>query len=225
MIHPVPPTLMPVLEAVPARQSAFGWNRDVWFAQLRDRPDVVDALTALEDRVDRHTTAAFVLAELNNDRVLSAFTAAMVWGYGLAGYGPSRLRRVLTGVGGSRSRDAAVRPDIADRLLGAVSVVREQGPVEAYSYMYGTGRIKYLGGAYFTKWLYFVSAVDGPDTPAAAPILDKRVAVWLNANIALRLRVDRTESYRLYYGLLGEWGRQFGRTRPQVEQAIFELTR
>jgi hypothetical protein len=225
MIHPVPPDLVPLLEAPPSRQSSFGWSRGAWASQLHDLRDVVDALSALEDRVDRYTTAAFVLAELRNERVLSAFTAAMIWGYGPTGYGPSRLRWVLTGVRGRRSRDAEVRADVADRLLDAVSMVRERGPVEAYSHMYGAGRIKYLGGAFFTKWLYFASALDGPDTAAAAPILDKRVAVWLNANTDLRLRVDRTTSYRQYFHVLGDWASHFGRTRPQVEQAIFELTR
>lgn len=91
--------------------------------------------------------------------------------------------------------------------------------------MYGDGRLKYLGGAFFTKWLYFVSAVDGVDAANAAPILDKRVTDWLRETAGIGIHPNRTKSYVRYLDLLEDWGGQFDRTRVQVEQAIFELTR
>ena len=41
--------------------------------------------------------------------------------------------------------------------------------------MCNAGRIKHLASAFFTKWLYFSSAVSDSDDPNAAPILDKQV--------------------------------------------------
>ena len=45
--------------------------------------------------------------------------------------------------------------------------------------MSDAGRIKYLAGVFFTKWLCFASALAGADDPNAAPILDQQVHDWL----------------------------------------------
>lgn len=67
------------------------------------------------------------------------------------------------------------------------------------------------------------------DDERVAPILDKRVSDWIVANVPadelVEFRVDRTKGYELYLSLLDGWGTPFGRTRSQVELAIFELTR
>lgn len=221
----VPSSLATVLQAPAVRQQAFGWRRDAWAAPMHDLPDVLAMLTTLAGRVDRHTTRDLVLTELDADRVLSAFVAAMVWGHGTRGYGPTRVRQVLTGVNGRASLSAPVRADVPSKLSDAVDIVRGEGPLGAYRFMYGAGRIKDLGDAFFTKWLYFTSALTGPDASEAAPILDKRVAVWLRDVANVKLRLGRSDSYRRYLELLDNWGSQYNRTRVQVEQAIFELTR
>lgn len=57
--------------------------------------------------------------------------------------------------------------------------MRAEGALEAFRLMSNGGRILHLRAFYFTRWLYFASAVDGPDDPNAAPIFDDRIVGWL----------------------------------------------
>ncbi|TDC52919.1 hypothetical protein E1212_07180 [Jiangella ureilytica] len=224
---PRPPAeLAAVLAAEPTRQQTFFWSRSAWNNRMHDLPDVLQLLQDLPAEVDREVTREFVLRALQRDRVIPAFVAAMVWGHGTTGYGPTRVRSALTGQWGVASYQAPVRDaEVSSKLRGAVDVVRNEGAAEAYGYMYGAGRVKYLGGAFFTKWLYFVSAVDGVHGRDAAPILDTQVATWLRANGVMNLNPAKTKSYRDYLALLEVWGDRFGRTRVEIEQAIFGLAR
>src|ERR1043165_3619412 len=70
------------------QQEGFHWRRGAWTAALPDDQPSLELLHRLGERVDRETTRAVVLEELSNGRVVSAFAAAMVWGYGMVGYGP-----------------------------------------------------------------------------------------------------------------------------------------
>lgn len=108
-------------------------------------------------------------------------------------------------------------------LAASVDTVRTKGPLEAFRVMRNEGKIKHLGSAYFTKWLYFTSALDGPDDSQATPILDQQVAVWLKTHAEIHLDINRTESYARYLDLLATWGETYGRSRVQVEKAIFGL--
>lgn len=89
--------------------------------------------------------------------------------------------------------------------------------------MNNAGRIKHLGSAFFTKWLYFGSALTSPDDPNAAPILDKQVQDWLKQHAGVTLDIRRTEAYQRYVDALTAWGEHHGRTPVQVEKAIFGL--
>ncbi|KAA0093641.1 hypothetical protein CIW49_26700 [Mycolicibacterium sp. P1-18] len=189
---------------------------------MHDLPDVLTMLEGLPDEVDRTTTRDTVLAELESGRVLPAFVAAMVWGYGDAGYGATRVRWVLTGVK-KGARSASVRGDVPGLLGDAVQVVRADGPVEGFRYMANAGRIKHLASAFFTKWLYFSSALSDSDDSRAAPILDKRVNDWLRVNAHMTLDISRTAEYRRYLDALTHWGEGYARTPVQVEKAIFGL--
>ncbi|PWH07424.1 hypothetical protein DEO23_01950 [Brachybacterium endophyticum] len=95
--------------------------------------------------------------------------------------------------------------------------------------MRNEGRVKYLGGAYFTKWLAFTSMVGRIDGPEVAPILDKRVRDWIANQTASDTRISLSTSsssdYERYLQLLDAWGAPFDRTRTQTELAIFDLTR
>lgn len=223
---PPPAGLAAVLRAGPAVQRPFTWSRLAWRNQMRDVSDVRDLLSALPAEVDRGTTRQAVLRELDQQRVIPAFVAAMVWGYGTTAYGPGRVRWVLTGHKGVQSYRAPVKRDeVTKKLRDAVDIVRNDGAAKAYAYMYSDGRLKHLGGAFFTKWLYFISAVDGVDAANAAPILDTRVTDWLREIAVIGIHPNRTKSYVRYLEVLDDWGDQYDRTRVQVEQAIFELTR
>jgi hypothetical protein len=60
--------------------------------------------------------------ELSAGRVLPAFVAAMIWGYGSTGYVPVRVRWVLTGVRGRASAAATIRPDVSEKLADRAQV-------------------------------------------------------------------------------------------------------
>lgn len=222
MMSTVPPQLAEVLAQQPIPQRAFAWKPAGWRKEMHDLPDVLQVLGGLPDRVDRTVVRETVLAELDGGRVLPAFVSAMVWGYGDAGYGATRVRWVLTGVkvGAQKS---PVRGDVAALLGEAVEVVRAEGPVGGFRYMSNAGRIKHLASAFFTKWLYFASALTSADDPNAAPILDKQVHDWLEEHADLALDISRTVEYQRYFETLRHWGEGFGRTAVQVEKAIFGL--
>jgi hypothetical protein len=219
---PTPVPLAEVLRGEPTPQRPFPWNAAKWTNEMHDFSEVLAVLDRLPERVDRETTLDVVQAELAGSAAIPALVAAMVWGYGTTGYGPTRVRWILTG---SRSGtiDHRFVSSVGDRLLSAARTVRADGPEAAYRLMNNDGRIKFLGAAFFTKWLYFASAVDGPDDPDAAPILDKQVAGWIQREAGVHLNVNRSDSYASYLDLLAAWGGEHGRSRVQVEKAIFTL--
>ena len=193
-----PSDLAQILTADAVPQGSFSWNVSPWREQMHDLPDVLSVLDALPARVDRQTTREIVLTEFDAGRVIPAFVSAMIWGYGPTGFGPLRTRWILTGTGDRRARYAPVGPQIGERLQEGALSVRQDGPLEAFHLMNNAGGIKHLGAAYFTKWLYFVSALEGPDDPAAAPILDAKVTAWLREHAGIGLNVNRTSSYEEY---------------------------
>lgn len=204
-------------------QRSFGWRRPPWEAALHDDEPTLELLGRLGENVDRETTRAVVLEELSAGRVVPAFVAAMIWGYGRTAYGPVRVRWVLTGVRGRASATTAIRTDVPEKLAAGAQVARDLGPVEGFRFMNNAGKVAYLGGPFFTKWLYFATAVDGIADPKAAPILDAQVAGWLRAHQLVSLRVDKTPDYECYLQLLKDWGQRSGRAPAQVEAAIFHL--
>lgn len=206
-----------------ALQGRFPWRRSSWEAALHDDQLTLELLHSLGDEVDRESTRTVVLEELAADRVVPAFVAAMIWGYGTTGYGPARVRWVLTGVRGRAAAAAPIRADVGEKLAMGARVARDLGPVEGFRYMINAGKVAYLGGPFFTKWLYFATAVDGIAGPNAAPILDAQVARWLRIQQVVSLRVDKTPDYETYLRMLTEWGKRSGRAPAQVEAGMFHL--
>jgi hypothetical protein len=88
----VPPLLAEVLAKQPLPQRAFPWIPAGWRKEMHDLPDVLQVLDGLPEHVDRSMVRDVVLAELDGGRVMPAFVSAMVWGYGDAGYGATRVR-------------------------------------------------------------------------------------------------------------------------------------
>lgn len=189
---------------------------------MQDLPQVMDVLRRMHERVDRVSTRDVVLEELEAGRTLPTFVTAMVWGYGTTGYGPVRTRWVLTGIK-TKPLESPILPYLSERLEAGVTAVRRNGPLAAFRLMNNEGKIKYLGSAFFTKWLYFTSALQSPDDAKAAPILDKQVSDWLFAHAGLSLVPDRTTSYERYLELLDAWSHQHNRTAVRIEKAIFGL--
>jgi hypothetical protein len=195
---------------------------------VHDAADALAALEALPGRLDRTIVRDVVQANLAVDRVLAAFVPVLIWG-GPGGYGPFRAKAILTGLRNRTNATAPMDGTIRHRLLAGANAVRDSGAEEAFRLMNNEGKIKYLGGAFFTKWIAFASMVDSIDGPDVAPILDKRVSDWIAANTVPGERTclspQSSGDYCRYLDVLDSWGAPFGRTRAQVELGIFELTR
>ncbi|UPO76399.1 hypothetical protein [Arthrobacter sp. Helios] len=223
----IPAVLATRLSAEQAHQKAFLWNRAKWEPLVSDIPDAAAALKDLPNELDRDAVRGAVQGNLVRERVLGALVPVLIWG-GPGRYGPYRARRILTA--GTNTAGGAVETDIREQLIKAGDIVRdENAAAEAFRFMNNEGRIKFLGPAFFTKWLAFSSMTDSVDGKNVAPILDKRVRDWIFQNTRgtdqINLRTTSTAHYQRYLDLLDAWGGPYGRTRAQVELAIFDLTR
>lgn len=225
---PVPAALAARLGEPVPDQRGFAWNRSSWLPVVHDAPDAAETLESLPDHLDRATVREVVQSNLTIDRVLAAFIPVLIWG-GPGGYGPFRARSILTGVRRRGNLNKPLDPKVRSRLNAGAVAARETGAQEAFRLMNNQHKVKYLGGAFFAKWLAFSSMVDSIDGTEVAPILDKRVRDWIEANTGehepISLSTQSSRDYARYLDVLDSWGRPFDRTRAQVELAIFELTR
>lgn len=209
-------------------QKGFGWNKEKWATVVHDVPDAKRILDVLPPLLDREAVRSVVQENLGREKILGAFVPVLIWG-GPGGYGPFRARSILTGDRSRTNWDAPVDGCIRDRLVQGSNIVRERGAIDAFYFMNNDGHVKYLGGAFFTKWLAFSSMTESVEGEDVAPIFDKRVRDWIARNVEPKvrtgLRTDRTQGYSAYLSLLDQWRAPFNRTRTQVELAIFDLTR
>lgn len=222
----IPSVLAEALERDVRPQSSFPWTRQPWVEQMHDLPEALSLLDRLPERVSRQSTLEEVTGELDAGRVLPAFIAAMVWGWGTtAGMGALRTRWILTQTKAKSASAVSepVDPSVVDRLEAGARSVRADGALEAFRLMNNEGRILHLRSSYFTKWLYFTSAREGAEHSEAAPIFDDRIVGWLEDSAGISLDKNRTASYGDYLGLLEGWGTPYGRTKVQVETEIFRL--
>ncbi|MEG3614647.1 hypothetical protein [Isoptericola haloaureus] len=211
----------PVTESVRARA-----DRQVW-ARWLDGIDGAEAgLEVLPRELDRAQMCRLAEMLLGSDQVVGAFVVTMVWGHGDTGYGPFRTRQALTGQ--EKPQGFALSTGVVERLTESVAIARRNGPVEGFRYLANDsrGRIKHLGPAFFTKWLYAATARGVHDREGAAPVLDDRVLTWVNSHTDLALRPWRTDDYAAYIEALTAWGAnaQPSRTAVGVEGAIFAAT-
>lgn len=222
----VPDVLATRLREDPSIQRAFPWDRRVWEPVVHDAPDAAAALQDLPDRIDRQIVRDVVQENLTREHVLGALVPMLIWG----GPQPRRAfyaRAILTGVRRRGNLNAPIDDSIRDRLLEAAHRVQQDGAAEGFYFMNNEGHVKHLGGAFFTKWLTFTSMTGEIDGPEVAPILDKRVIDWIREHTSgvVKLTTRKTPHYERYLQLLDAWGTPYGRTRTQVELAIFELSR
>lgn len=145
--------------------------RKAWLSQYEDAGSITRG-----DVIDVFKTDASPTRKLST---------AFVWGWGKAGYGPSRLDKVLTS-------------DVDRPLTKAEEFLEDRGtdprpePVVAYEYL--LHRIPDLGPAFFTKYLYFADAAAGRNR---ALILDAVLAKAVARICATKLtdagRADGTD--------------------------------
>ncbi len=121
------------------------------------------------------------------------FVRIMAWGFGPAGYAYYRTNRILAEL------DTVDGRTIDGWMKGLISQSKSS-PSDAFEYLESErGKIKYLGPAFATKVLYFLSPVGN-----RAPILDSVVVSWLwRHNIAteehsITLEFANRDGYKKY---------------------------
>lgn len=160
--------------------------------------------------------------------VVTAFIASMIWGYGTTGYGPYRTARVLGTDPAAVSHLVAVARTAQDRDAGGDAAFREiwEGRCNDRDHL------KYLGPAFGTKFLYFLTAA-ADDVPTT-PVMDAVVRRWFSREAKVWLNVTswKPSSYEKYLSLLDTWREALapenGGEPPgpdQVEYVIFAMER
>lgn len=211
MSHAVPDELTSLVQRWDAArrpaQSAIDWPRTAWTAAI---PAHAGLMKALPERIDRELVRTLAHTAAGGDgQAMTAFVAAMVWGYGRTGYGPWRTCRVLE-----------QNPAVVTHLRRAAEIQASAGAVESYRYLANEGRMRYLGPAFATKFLHFVPQCDG-GPPAL--ILDAVVSRAIAAMTGVRLRstVWRTTTYERYLDLVAGWSDVLGVEPETVEMLLF----
>lgn len=176
-------------------QAASRWVPDAWRRQFPEHAEFLDSLGI--DRLDR--AGAIERAPVVDDEAsaVQVFLLAMLWGYGPVGYGPFRTRRILD------------RPEATSELLAVARQAQHHGGLAAFKLVAqrrsdGAPFLKWLGPAFGTKYIYFLTANDS----APAPVMDAVVNRWFTAHAPDRpLIVDswHAPSYETYLASLKEW--------------------
>src|SRR5699024_988610 len=174
------------------------WNHRSWTNQLGQHKEFLNGLKG--DPIDRKQAVQLSPIVTNEEEAVQVFLLAMLWGYGLVGYGPFRTRRILE------------QPTAAAELLEVAQVAQRDGGLAAFKLIAdrrnGGARsfLRWLGPAFGTKYIYFLTAKNNPQEPA--PVMDAVVYRWFRKHAPDRkLRVDfwHTPSYEQFLNSLEEW--------------------
>ena len=193
-------------------QEPIPWNRKRWEAPDSRYPKVASHKTFIKDlpdQIGREDVRGYgAKASESPTRAVEAFIASMVWGFGGTGYGVYRTNRILT-----------VNPEAPKRLHRVAEILKTDGPVEGYRAMANSdqSRLKWLGPAFGTKYLYFCSPEDNP-----ALVLDALMAAWLNKHCGTKLRPWQwsTTKYKEYLANMTKWAGT-ACTPAELETIIF----
>ncbi|MFI9487348.1 hypothetical protein ACIG47_13240 [Promicromonospora sp. NPDC052451] len=197
---------------------AVSFNPQTWNRWLPDElwPDELDFLqvTGRTHRITREDVFKLSAHVETPAQAVRCYVAACVWGTGTAGLGVVRRTRPL------HSHD-----DAGERLLKAITMLREDGAVAAYRSLRrgGDTHLSGIGPAFFTKVLYFA----GWGT-AAGPrplILDRFVVRAFNEQAELSWRTDwgwTPSQYERYLDTVAGWASSWGTTADVVERELFD---
>ena len=231
-------------------QPSFAWRPESWRKRLQST-DILKAEFTLTDciqtivertaqpedgsrpQIDRelvrslHSPETLVVdGTYDEQAVVTAFLASMIWGYGTTGYGPYRTARVLT----SDPCAIAHLTETAERAQASAD-----GGIDAFDHIAGSRKntpyLKYLGPAFGTKFLYFLTAASS--TARTTPVMDAVVRRWFRTHAGINLVTWRWEKgrYRTYLEALDAWKGEFTREdgtpfeRDDVELLIFSHSR
>ena len=189
-------------------QGGMSWPRARW---IRAFPQHRRHFASLPDTLSRATVRqACDDAAKDKLHATRGFLAVMAWGFGSqTGYGTWRTARMLR------------FPDAPRRLLTAARAVHEGGALAGYAELasYTRCRIKWLGPAFGTKFLYFCSRPED-----RALILDSVVAGFLNRenNAELSPVPWSLATYTRYMSMMRARASELGVTADELEQCLFE---
>lgn len=191
--------------------SGSRWQRGPWEAAGVPLPARLDPAPITRERVAEF--AAAVTAD-DQDAQREAFVVAMIWGFGTVPYGPFRLARIMAA------------PQFAAHLQELTVAILDGGAVEAYRFAHRRRRtessfLKWLGPAFGTKYIYFVSLGNGE----VGPILDEVVRDWFRVHVSgINLWVGQwgwPARYEEYAATVSDWGERLGVSAGDVEYLMF----
>ncbi len=175
------------------------WNLSSWVRQLPEHEEFLSGLH--QGGLNRREGIDLVGEVEDEETAIHAFLLAMIWGYGPVGYGPYRSRRVLHS------------PDAPARLLEVARIAQGDGGLNAFKHIESQrskqrNYLKYLGPAFGTKYLYFLTApVDAVET---TPVMDAVVRRWFRKNVtgaSIDVFYWDAESYAAFLKHLRYWSR------------------
>lgn len=172
--------------------------------------------------LDRAEILDLASREITEDNALQLLYSSLAWGLGSKGF---RMASKMRGIG---QTDVAV---LKATLVEAWAAVREgRTPQRCYEVLLsqkGRPRIKQLGAAFATKYLYFAAGDEAPTTP----ILDAVVATSLRPLAWEQAPTTAwwSSTYANYCELLTRWADEAGQLTgapvrlDQIEKMLFSL--
>ncbi|MGY6502209.1 MAG: 8-oxoguanine DNA glycosylase OGG fold protein [Acidimicrobiales bacterium] len=145
------------------------------------------------------------------DQPEARFLAAMIWGFGPVGYGPTRVSRIATEAG----------DQLTSSIRGIADAARI-GPEPAWKAFTSTHKLKWLGPAFATKVAYLESLA--VDQNAPGPLIADLNTSWAMWHfVRLPRSVSRLDSYLTYVEIARQWADEIGCRSDDVEWALFAL--
>jgi len=185
-------------------QPGIAWRQDAWIEAF---PQFRDELSELPAELDRPLVDQ-VIGDLDEttDGVTLAFVVSMAWGYGKVGYGPDRVQKTLSA------------PAVSGSLIQVTKIVRRDGASAGYRALASKWRVRGLGPAFGTKFLYFQSR----SSPRPL-ILDRLIGKWFQEKVKISLTTGawKPGSYDLYLKTMNEWSQGVGVDPETLEMIIF----
>lgn len=190
-------------------QETFNWSgsKQNWIRTFPTFSNFLDN----EVPVDLGRTEVRAIFENQNIDIGQKFLTSMIWGYGNIGYGPYRVKIMLS----QRHAEKI--------LLDAYRVAAEGLPKDAYQIL-KENRIKILGPSFGTKFLSFCAPRE-----VGAPIYDSYVSLWISkyakrefGSISLNAQTWNGKIYSAYWDWIKIHAEAFDCYPDEVEFVLFE---
>ena len=185
------------------------WSPTMWQSRFVEREAFLSTLPRTISRAD--VIERCLDAPSGPEQATQAFIAAMIWGYGPVGYGAFRTLRVLS-----------ENENSGERLANAARIARDEGGPAAFQWLaHRPNRLRNLGVAFATKYLFFCAAT-GDAQPAL--VLDRMVRNWLASNLAWPLSLEwNIDDYREYVESMCGWAEELSVEPGNLEMLVFQL--